>query len=55
MFSLIFQASEKTSGDLAYELGFFIGSHITEVLVIFLIIAALIIYWAVFRKKNLDW
>lgn len=59
MFSLISQASETTSkskvGQISYELGYFIGSHLIEILIGFILIAAVILYFAVFRKKDLDW
>ncbi len=59
MVSLITQVSETGSknkiGQASYELGYFMGSHLTEIFIAFVLIAAVILYFVVFRKKDLDW
>ena len=52
MIPLVQQAESSKPSKIAYELGYFLGSNILEVLVIALIILGLILYFAFFRKSH---
>ena len=52
MIPLVQQAESSKPYEIAYNLGYFIGSNILEILVIALIILGLILYFAFFRKSQ---